>query len=62
MSGTNETYNVYQAARALGVTSNRVRVLLAEERLPGAQKVDGQWQIPAAALEPLKQRREALAQ
>jgi excisionase family DNA binding protein len=50
---------VYEAARELGCTSQWIRVLLAEQRLAGAQKVDGQWRIPAAALEDLKQRNQS---
>ena len=52
------SFNVYQAARELGVTSQWIRTLLAEQRLPGAEKVDGQWRIPASAVEEAKQRRE----
>jgi excisionase family DNA binding protein len=50
-------FTVYEAARELGVTSQWVRVLLAEQRLEGAQKVEGQWRIPVTALEALKQQR-----
>lgn len=53
-----ETFNVYEAARILGCTSQWIRVLLAEQRLPGSQKRDGQWRIPSSALESLKQRKE----
>ncbi len=56
-----ETFNVYSAARLLGCTSQWIRVLLAEQRLPGAQKVGGQWQIPASALEELKTQRQAVS-
>jgi len=55
-----DTLNVYQAAKALGCTSQWIRVLLAEQRLTGAQKIEGQWQIPASAVDALKQRREAV--
>jgi excisionase family DNA binding protein len=55
------TFSVYESARILRCTSQWVRVLLAEQRLPGARKVGGQWQIPAAALEEAKQR-QAVAQ
>ena len=54
-----EILNVYEAARRLGCSSAWVRVMLAERRLVGARKVDGVWQIPASALEALRQRREA---
>jgi hypothetical protein len=56
-----ETFTVYQAARELGCTSQWIRVLLAEQRLDGAHKVDGQWQIPASALEQIRHRREAVS-
>ena len=45
-----QTYTVYEAARLLNCTSQWIRVLLAEQRLDGAQKVDGQWRIPEHAL------------
>ena len=54
------TYSVYEAARVLHCTSQWVRVLLAEHRLAGARKLNGQWQIPASALEELKQPRQAV--
>jgi hypothetical protein len=57
----NTTFSVYEAARELGCTSQWVRVLLAEGRLEGAQKVDGEWQIPAAEIEKRKQRQEAVS-
>ena len=57
----NETVSVYEAARMVGCSSQWIRVLLAEHRLDGARKIDGQWEIPLAALEPLKQRREAVS-
>jgi len=56
-----ETYSVYEAARSLGCSSQWIRVLLAEQRIEGARKVDGQSQIPAAAVETVKQRREAVS-
>jgi predicted transcriptional regulator len=61
MHNQSESYTVYEAARELGCTSQWIRVLLAEQRLAGAQKIAGQWQIPAAALEEMKQRREAVS-
>jgi len=48
--------HVYEGARDLSCTSSWVRVLLAEQRLEGAQKVDGQWRIPASAIEQVKHR------
>jgi hypothetical protein len=51
-----EILNVYEAARRLGCSSTWVRVMLAEQRLVGAKKVDGLWQIPVSALEALKLR------
>lgn len=60
MEHENRKFNVYEAARELGCSSQWIRVLLAEQRLDGAQKVAGQWQIPAAAVDALKHRREAM--
>jgi excisionase family DNA binding protein len=56
-----QVLTVYEAARVAGCTSQWIRVLLAEQRLEGAYKVDGTWRIPAEAIEPLKQRREVSA-
>jgi len=56
-----QVFTVYEAARKAGVTSQWIRTLLAEQRLEGANKIDGQWRIPATALEPLKQRKEVSA-
>jgi Helix-turn-helix domain len=53
------TYSVYQAARELGCSSQWIRILLGERRLPGARKLNGAWVIPKSALEPIRQRREA---
>lgn len=54
----NTLYTVYEAAREAGVSSQWIRTLLAEQRLDGAYKQDGQWRIPATAIEPLKRNRE----
>jgi hypothetical protein len=56
-----ETVTVYEAARIVGCTSQWIRVLLAEERLPGARKESGVWRIPSSALLPIKARREAVS-
>ena len=53
-----QVFTVYEAAREAGCTSQWIRTLLAEQRLEGAYKLEGQWRIPATALEPLKARRE----
>jgi len=56
-----QLYSVYEAAKAAGCGSHWIRTLLAEGRLEGAYKVDGQWRIPASALEEVKQRKEVNA-
>lgn len=53
-----QTYTVYEAARLLNCSSQWIRVLLAEQRLDGAQKIDGQWRIPERALQQLRQHRQ----
>jgi hypothetical protein len=55
------TLTVYEAARVAGCTSQWIRVLLAEQRLAGAQKIEGQWRIPVTALEALRPRIEAVS-
>lgn len=37
---------VVQAAKKLKVSERRVRVLCAQERIPGAQKVGRDWLLP----------------
>jgi hypothetical protein len=54
----NTLYTVYEAAREAGVSSQWIRTLLAEQKLEGAYKHDGQWRIPSTAIEPLKRNRE----
>ena len=56
-----EMLNVYEAARYLDCKSHWIRVLLAEQRIDGAQKFDGQWRIPVAALEAFKQQRREVS-
>jgi hypothetical protein len=56
-----DTFNVYEAAKALNCTSQWIRVLLAEQRLTGAHKVDGVWRIPASALDVVRQRQQVSA-
>jgi hypothetical protein len=54
-------FSVYGAARELNCSSQWIRVLLAEQRLSGARKVDGQWQIPLSALSALEEGRQRQA-
>lgn len=49
--------DVNAAAKELGVGPNRVRVLLSEGRIPGAQKIGRQWMIPQASLAAVSDRR-----
>ena len=52
----NTTFSVYEAARELDRSSQWIRVLLAEGRLPSARKIGGQWEIPAEEIEKRKRR------
>lgn len=45
------TVSVREAAMRMKLTQKYVRDLLYEERLPGAKKQDGVWQIPIGAIE-----------
>jgi hypothetical protein len=38
--------SVTQAAKLLGVSARRMRVLCAQDRVSGAQKVGGMWVLP----------------
>ena len=53
-----QVFTVYEAAREAGCSSQWIRTLLAEKKLDGAYKSEGQWRIPASALQPLKARKE----
>jgi len=48
-------------SRLSGLSLGYVYARLWSGRVDGAHKVEGQWQIPASALEVLKQRREAVS-
>lgn len=47
---------VLQAAAAWGITPRRVRILAAEERIPGAVKIGRDWLIPSDATKPTDAR------
>ena len=48
-------------SRLTGLSLGYVYARLWSGRVGGAQKIHGQWHIPATALKALKQRRSALA-
>jgi excisionase family DNA binding protein len=52
----NELLTVEQAADELGVTTRRVRALIAAERLP-ARKIGRDWLVQRSDLEPVRQRK-----
>jgi hypothetical protein len=41
-----KTIDTATAAARLGVTANRLRVLLAQRRIPGARRIGLRWFIP----------------
>lgn len=47
MRGPPKTVTTAEAAERLGVTPNRLRVLLGQRRIKGARLVGREWQIPA---------------
>jgi excisionase family DNA binding protein len=54
-----EHYTVREMALKMNVSLKHVYDLVRGGRLPGAFKIDGQWQIPASAVEArLARRRE----
>jgi len=50
---------VSEAAKDLGCTSQYVRILLSEDRTPGARKRGSRWRIPSETVAQLKQARKA---
>lgn len=56
---TEPSLSVFEAAKQIGLTSQRIRVLLYEDRIPGAFKdSSGKWQIPQSALDEMRQKRQ----
>jgi hypothetical protein len=53
-----EPYGVRRAAVESGFCAKHVYDLLYAGRIPGAYKKDGQWFIPAASVEALKERKQ----
>ena len=52
---------IREVAVRLGVTFTHVYNMVRAERLPGAFKADGEWRVPAAALEAYLERRNRRA-
>lgn len=53
-----KTLSVRQAALRMGNTRKYISDLLYEEKLPGAQKQNGRWQIPLTVIEQRLKERE----
>ncbi len=53
------SFGVSEAAKELGCTSQYVRILLSEDRIPGARKRGGRWRTPSETVAQLKQARKA---
>jgi hypothetical protein len=53
-----KTYDVRAAVLVTGFCAKYLRDLIYAERIPGAVKVGGKWQIPAAAVMQLKARKQ----
>lgn len=51
-----EYLSIRQTAEKWGVSKRRVQRLCAEERIPGAIKIDSSWVVPATAEKPCDQR------
>lgn len=54
---TGDLLTTAQAARALGISPQRLRTLLDAGRLPGAYRLGWAWVIPPAALEAVRVRK-----
>jgi Helix-turn-helix domain len=56
------SFSIYEAAKQIGRTSQWVRIMVYEDRFPGARKDGrGKWQIPRSAIEEFKQRQAVSA-
>jgi|GEM_PF-3274905 hypothetical protein len=53
-----KTYDVRSTVVETGYCVKYIRELLYAERIPGARKVRGKWEIPAASVEELKKRKQ----
>lgn len=53
-----KTYDVRTAVVTTGFCAKYIRELLYAERIPGARKVNGKWELPAAAVEELRKRKQ----
>jgi hypothetical protein len=51
-------YDVRAAVLETGFSAKYIRDLLYAERIPGARKVRGKWELPAAAVEKLRKRKQ----
>lgn len=51
-----EYLSIRQTAEEWELSKRRVQVLCAEERIPGAMKLDSSWVIPADAVKPYDAR------
>ena len=47
-----EFMSIRQTAEKWGISKRRVQVLCAQERIPGATKIDTSWVIPSNAIKP----------
>ena len=51
-----EYFSIRQIAEKWGLSKRRVQILCAEERIPGAIRIDSSWAIPADAEKPVDAR------
>ena len=51
-----EYLSIRQTADKWGISKRRIQVLCAENRLPGAMKIDYSWAIPTDAEKPKDER------
>lgn len=51
-----EYLSIRQTAEKWGISKRRIQILCAENRIPGAMKIDYSWVIPADAEKPADAR------
>jgi len=51
-----EFLSIRQLSAKWGISTRRIQILCAEDRIPGAMRVDSTWVIPADAEKPKDER------
>ena len=53
-----EFLSIRQLSAKWGISTRRIQILCAEDRIPGAMRVDSTWVIPADAEKPKDEKKD----